>query len=83
MNGIERNFPTAEIDDSALLRPAEVCEWLSMSRSAVFEMIGSGKLRSAKVGRARRVTAGALRSFVAELEEPECELPRTSIRREA
>lgn len=61
-------IPLAELDDSALLRVPEVSDWLRVGRSTVFEMISAGTLPSVKVGRARRVTAGALRRFVASLE---------------
>ena len=67
----QRQTPRADLDDSALLKPEEACEWLRVGRSTVFEMIGSGQLRSVKVGRSRRITAGAIRSFVAALEGPQ------------
>lgn len=59
---------TSGIDDSALLKIEEASEWLGVGRSRVFELIGSGELRSIKVGRSRRITAGALRAFVGHLE---------------
>ncbi|MGH3427944.1 MAG: helix-turn-helix domain-containing protein [Pseudonocardiaceae bacterium] len=41
---------------------------LSMSRSAIYEQIRFGRLRSVQQGRARLISAAALRNYVALLE---------------
>jgi excisionase family DNA binding protein len=51
-----------------LFRPEEAAERLSVSRTMVFELIRSGRLRSVKIGGARRISSQALADFVAELE---------------
>ena len=41
---------------------------LRLSRTVVYELIRSGRLRSVKQGRARRVPAAAIRDYIALLE---------------
>jgi excisionase family DNA binding protein len=41
---------------------------LSMSRCAIYELIRSGRLRSVKEGRSRRIPATAIADYVALLE---------------
>lgn len=43
---------------------AEAAEALRISRTAVYELIRSGQLRTVKVGRRRLVPVGALAEFV-------------------
>ncbi len=64
----EHTIPDTQLDPSMLLRPAQACEWLGVGRSTLFELIASGSLASVKVGRARRISVSALRSYVAGLE---------------
>ncbi|MEV1144923.1 helix-turn-helix domain-containing protein [Micromonospora sp. NPDC049799] len=52
-----------------LLRPEQAAEALSIGRTAVFELMRSGRLRSIKVGGRRRIAASALTEFVRQLEE--------------
>lgn len=40
---------------------------LSISRSAVYELIRKGELETVRIGRSRRVTQDQLRNFVAKL----------------
>ena len=47
-----------------LLTVNEACEFLSIGRVKLFELIGNGEIRSVKIGRARRIPAGALDDFV-------------------
>ncbi len=47
-----------------LLTPEEAAERLSLSRTMIYELIRTGELQSVKVGRARRIPAGALDDFV-------------------
>jgi excisionase family DNA binding protein len=42
---------------------------LSMSRSAIYEEIRSGRLRSVKRGRSRLISASAMADYVALLEQ--------------
>jgi excisionase family DNA binding protein len=52
-----------------LYRVTEAMAVLSMSRSAVYEEIRSGRLRSVKRGRSRLISASALADYVALLEQ--------------
>lgn len=51
-----------------LYKISEAAVLLSMSRSALYEQIRSGRLRSVRQGRARLVPAAAIREYVALLE---------------
>jgi excisionase family DNA binding protein len=50
-----------------LLRPEEVARMLSIGRTAVFELIRTGELRSVKIGKSRRIPAEAVVEYVAGL----------------
>lgn len=50
-----------------LLTPEEAATRLALSRTMIYELIRTGELRSCKVGRARRIPAGALDDFVNRL----------------
>jgi excisionase family DNA binding protein len=52
-----------------LYRVAEAMAVLSMSRSAIYQEIRSGRLRSLKRGRSRLISASAITDYVALLEE--------------
>ncbi|EIU71164.1 putative excision nuclease [Mycobacteroides abscessus subsp. bolletii 1S-154-0310] len=41
---------------------------LSLGRTAVFELLNSGELRSVKVGRRRLVSEGQIADYIARLE---------------
>jgi excisionase family DNA binding protein len=51
-----------------LYRVTEAMALLSMSRSAIYEEIRSGRLRSVKRGRSRLISASAIADYVALLE---------------
>ena len=51
-----------------LYRPEEAAQLLGVGRTMVFELIKAGRLRSVKVGGARRITPAALADLVAALE---------------
>jgi excisionase family DNA binding protein len=51
-----------------LLTPEEVAEQLRVGRTKVYELMASGKLRSVKIGRRRRVSPGALEEFIEQSE---------------
>jgi excisionase family DNA binding protein len=53
--------------DKVLLRPEEVAELLGVGRTKVYELMGSGLLRSVKIGGSRRVPKVAVDEFVAKL----------------
>jgi excisionase family DNA binding protein len=50
-----------------LLTPQEAADSLGVSRSLVYELIGSGRLESVRIGTCRRIPIGALEMFVQEL----------------
>jgi len=50
-----------------LLRPEEVAKALAIGRTAVFELIRTGELRSVKIGKSRRIPADAVVEYVAGL----------------
>ena len=52
-----------------LLTPEEAAAVLSITRTRVYELMRRGRLRSVKIGKARRVAVAALEAFVAELQE--------------
>lgn len=52
-----------------LYRVDEAAEALRLSRSVVYELIRSGRLRTVKEGRRRLVPVAALAEYVALLEE--------------
>ena len=50
-----------------LLTPEEAAQALGIGRTLVYELIGSGRLRSVRIGACRRVPVTAVDEFVAEL----------------
>ena len=50
--------------ETLLLTVPEVCERLHLSRPTVYELINSGRLRSFKVGKARRIPVQALGEYI-------------------
>ncbi|GGR41868.1 excisionase family DNA binding protein [Nocardioides luteus] len=63
MTDLKREIPPI------LYRVEEAAEALRMSRSVVYELIRSGRLRTVKEGRRRLVPVTALTEYVAELIE--------------
>lgn len=53
-----------------LLKPEEAAEVLSIGRSKVYELMGSGELASVRIGTSRRVPTEALVEFVSRLRGP-------------
>jgi excisionase family DNA binding protein len=51
-----------------LYKIPEAMDLLSMGRSAIYEQIRSGRLRSVQQGRSRLISAAAIRDYVALLE---------------
>jgi excisionase family DNA binding protein len=58
----------ASSDEERLYRIPEVVRLLSLSRSVVYELIRSGRLRSVTQGRTRLVSATAIADYIALLE---------------
>jgi excisionase family DNA binding protein len=54
--------------DKQLYRVHETMAVLSLSRSVIYELIRSGRLRSVTQGRARLIPASAITEYVALLE---------------
>jgi excisionase family DNA binding protein len=54
--------------EKLLLRPEEAAEILSIGRSKVYELIGTGELVSVRIGACRRIPAQALAEFVQQLQ---------------
>ena len=52
-----------------LLTPDEAALRLSMSRSAFYQLLLSGRIASVKIGRSRRIPVAALDAFIERLEE--------------
>lgn len=48
----------------AVLTVPQVSEWLAISRGQVFNLIREGELRSFTIGRSRRITAAAVRTYL-------------------
>lgn len=57
--------------DKILLTPLEAATALGISRSKLYELLGSGRLRSIRIGSCRRVPAEDLEAFVLALRQDE------------
>jgi excisionase family DNA binding protein len=60
---------TAPDSDLRLYDVPEVMQMLRLSRTVIYELIRSGRLRSVKEGRARRIPAVAVREYISLLEQ--------------
>jgi excisionase family DNA binding protein len=60
---------TARQLDVQLFKVTDVMQALNMSRTVVFDLLRSGRLRSVKQGRARLIPVSAIREYVALLEK--------------
>ena len=58
----------SEVDRKQLYRIADAMVMLSLGRTAIYEQIRSGRLRSVTQGRARLIPASAITEYVALLE---------------
>lgn len=54
--------------DKLLYRPKEAATVLGISRDKLYDLMRAGRLSSVKDGRARFITADALRTYVERLE---------------
>ncbi|MEO3806622.1 helix-turn-helix domain-containing protein [Nonomuraea sp. B1E8] len=57
------------LDDTQLYRVTDAMRLLRMSRTVIYDQIRTRRLRSVKQGRARLITAGAIRDYIALLEK--------------
>lgn len=57
------------LDDTQLYRVTDAMRLLRLSRSVIYEQFRSGRLRSVRQGRARLITAAAIRDYIALLEK--------------
>lgn len=60
---------SGRLDDLQLYEVSDVMTMLRLSKTVIYELIRSGRLRSVKQGRARRFSAAAIRDYIALLEE--------------
>ncbi|MEV4575427.1 helix-turn-helix domain-containing protein [Nonomuraea jabiensis] len=60
---------SVRLDDTQLYRVTDTMRLLRMSRTVIYEQIRTRRLRSVKQGRARLITAGAIRDYIALLEK--------------
>lgn len=65
---IEAGEETQPLTVRVLYRVDEATDLLALSRRYLYEEIRSGRLRTVKVGRARRIPASAIAEYVALLE---------------
>lgn len=71
--------PRWHLDDQRLLTTVQAAEYLSISRSKIYELLSAGVTMSVVVGRSRRVPLGALRDYVAGLLDPDLSHPETRL----
>lgn len=56
-------------DDVLLYRPLDAAQVLNLSRSVIFDLLRTGRLRSVKQGRLRLIPAAAIAEYIALLEK--------------
>ena len=64
--------------EKLLLKPEEAAEILSIGRSKVYELMGTGELASVRIGACRRIPAEALSDFVAGLRDTSSSVQSTA-----
>jgi excisionase family DNA binding protein len=55
--------------NTLLLRVEQAAKETALSRSTIYELIASGRIRAVKVGRATRIPRQALEEFVTSLDQ--------------
>lgn len=66
-------------EDRLLVNPEEAAEQLCCSRTKLYELMASKRLKSVRIGTLRRISVMALREFVEQLEaEVELDHPAES-----
>lgn len=66
---VESASVSERLDDLQLYEVTDVMRMLRLGKTVIYELIRSGRLRSVKQGRARRIPAAAIRAYIALLEE--------------
>ena len=61
-----------ELAGKLLLRPEEGAELLSLPRAKIYELMASGKLRSLKIGKSRRIPMIEIERFITAEMEAQC-----------
>jgi excisionase family DNA binding protein len=61
--------PLHPTQPAQLLSIDEVMERLGVGRNTVFNLMGSGRLRSVKLGRRRMISEQAIRDFIASIDQ--------------
>jgi excisionase family DNA binding protein len=70
---------SARVVQQELFTVHEAMEMLSLSRTVIYEQLRNGRLRYVKQGRATRITAAAIKEYIALLEkESEVRYARTA-----
>ncbi|MEV4383674.1 helix-turn-helix domain-containing protein [Streptosporangium sp. NPDC049644] len=60
---------TVRLDDTQLYRVRDAMRVLNLGKTAVFDQLRTGRLRSVKQGRARLIPATAIREYITLLEK--------------
>ncbi len=60
---------TPQLDEPQLYKVPDAMRVLNLSRSVIFDLLRSGRLRSVKQGRTRLIPASAIRDYIALLEQ--------------
>ncbi|MFD0884086.1 helix-turn-helix domain-containing protein [Streptosporangium algeriense] len=60
---------TTPVDDLELYRVTDAMRLLKLSRTVIYEQLRTGRLRSVREGRARRIPPSAIRDYIALLEK--------------
>jgi excisionase family DNA binding protein len=68
LDRVHQSRAAAQLPGRQLFKVAEAMIVLSMSRSAIYEQIRSGRLRSVTQGRSRLIPASAITEYIALLE---------------
>jgi excisionase family DNA binding protein len=83
MNAVGTHIPQKgdglleSLDSELLLTPTEAARRLSVGRTRLFQLIGTGELASVRVGSLRRIPTRALRAYVDALLESQSQLGAT------
>ena len=65
-----------QLDDLQLYRVKDAMRLLKLSRTVIYELMRTGRLRSVQQGRARLITAEAIREYIVLLRDEAETTPR-------
>ena len=68
MNALQTTPPLALTSQCIAVSPAEAARLASVGRTTIYEALGSGALRSLKIGKRRLITIEALKGWLAAAE---------------